>query len=243
MEEEGVGFLDEGGEDAEAIGEGLHRIAEEVEHLDLAAGEPACFHAVELREVEVAFVAELFPCHAYGPDGCDEKVVPHGLEDEDESSARLEHSEDLAAEAFGVVREVVQRGLPPHKIERFVVVGAEIEGIAGDKGESGKLLELIVNLRASGRVEVESDDLGLWKDLGQGDGELAKAAADLECASAREIYTAEFAVTRKEKRLVRSRESANRRKHRFRPRVEGRRWMGEVHGGGGEEGKRGKVES
>ena len=88
-EEEGVGFLDEGGEDAEAIGEGLHRIAEEVEHLDLAAGESAFFHALELGDVEIAFIAEFVSCHAYGPDGGDKQVVPHGFEDEDKASARL----------------------------------------------------------------------------------------------------------------------------------------------------------
>ena len=223
--------MDESGEDAEAVGEGLHRVAEEVEHLDLAAGESAFFHALELGEVKIAFIAEFMTGHAHGSDGGDKQVVPHGFEDEDKASARFEHSEDLAAEAFGIMREVMQRGLPPHKIERFVVIGAEIKGIAGDKGEPGKLLALLIDLWVSSRVKVESDDLGLWKDLGQGDGELAEAPADLERASAIEIDTAEFAVTRKEERFVGAWESANRRQHRFRPRVEGRRWMGEVHGG------------
>ncbi|MGA0867221.1 MAG: hypothetical protein ACO3QV_07895, partial [Candidatus Nanopelagicaceae bacterium] len=63
-EEQGVDFLDELGEEAEAIGEGLHGIAKEVEHLDLAFGESAFLHVLELGEVEVALVAEFVLGHA-----------------------------------------------------------------------------------------------------------------------------------------------------------------------------------
>ena len=223
--------MDESGEDAEAIGEGFHRVAEEVEHLDLAAGESAFFHACELGEVEVAFVAEFVSGHAHGPDGGNEQVVAHRLEDEDEAPAGLEHTQDFASETFRVVCEVMQCGLTPHKIEGCILIGAEIESIAGDKGEPGKGLEMSFDLRARCGIEVESDDLGLWKDLGQGDGELAEAAANLECAAAIEVDAAKLAVACEKERLVGSRESANRRQHRFRPWGEGGRWMGEVHGG------------
>ena len=72
-------------------------------------------HSFELREIKIAFVAKFMASHVYRANGSNKQVVPQRFKDEDKASSGFEDPQDLPAQSFRVVCEMVQRRLAERK--------------------------------------------------------------------------------------------------------------------------------